>query len=106
MPIYQQAFGTLTIASGGTTSGVVRPNEGDSITIFAPSSLTGTITVEIEPTATGTSFCTLTSGGSNVTIAASAALIISPANFGQLRLKSGSTELADRTFTLVKGLNV
>ena len=94
---------TLTIASGGTASGVSADFDALAITIYAPATVTASqIGVEVEPTSSGTDFVTLQSGGSDVVFTAGKALVISPPAFKQMRLTSTSVEGADRTFPMTQ----
>lgn len=94
-------LGTLTIANGGTDSEALtfaNLRFIRSITIEAPDTLTGTVTVQVSGERSGTDFTTLQSDGSDITIAASDAITIDPITAMQLRLHSGSAETGDRTF--------
>ena len=84
---------SLIIPSGASTSNAIQ-DFGDAygITIFSPATLTDVITVEVEPSSSGTNFITLQSGGIDVTLPASKATVISPVPFLQLRLRSSSVE--------------
>jgi len=93
---------TLTILAGQTTSEALRGcRHAQGVGIFAPATLTGTITVQVEPTDSGTDFVNETSGGTAVTIGASQHVTLMMSTFAQLRLKSSGAEAADRVFTLV-----
>lgn len=91
------------IPNGLSTSNVLS-NLDDcwAIGLTAPATLSGTITVEVEPTSTGIAFVTLQSGGLDVSIAASKAIVLSPFPFRQLRLVSTAAEGADRTFSVLR----
>lgn len=103
--VTRDKLASLTILSGETASGWQKTNEADAITIYGPSALTGTVTVEVRVDDNGDAI-TLTSGGTNVTVAAAKAVVISPPAFDAFRLKSGSAEGSDRTFVLTRDLGV
>ena len=107
MALAAPALPNLVFSSGGTTSNAVT-NLDDSlaISLFAPSALSGTVTVQVEPTTTGTAFVTLQSGGVDVSIAASKAIVLNPVPFRQLRLSSSVAEAATRTFTAMRMMPV
>lgn len=74
--------------------------EAVNISIWAPATLTGTITVEVAPdvdSAAG-AFLALQSAGSDVTLTASKCTTITASGFGAMRLASDGTEGADRVF--------
>lgn len=98
-------LGTLSIPNGGTDSPVLDADvfgKFEAITVMAPATLTGTITVQVgvldivNPT-----FDTLQSPpGTDVAIAASKAFTISPPCFPQFRLHSSGAEAAQRDFQI------
>jgi len=99
-------IGTLRISNGGTNSpaltslgavGRVGLGAATGLTIYAPATLTGTVTIEVLPYGDAT-WRTLQSGGADVTIAATKAVVISPPAFADLRLHSSGAEGADRDF--------
>jgi hypothetical protein len=96
----------LTITSGQTTSdSLITPTGVSSIidlTVYGPSALTGTVTVQVAPTDAPQSgdWVPLTKSGSNVTIAAAVATPIAGL-FRALRLVSGSAEASTRTFPIL-----
>jgi len=94
----------MTTTSGGTTSGVIRQfDDAWALTIYSPATLTSTsVTIDVEPTDTGTSFVTLQSGGSDVVMVAGKATVISPVPFMQMRVVCGAAEGADRVFRVTK----
>jgi hypothetical protein len=71
--------------------------QATGITIYAPAALTGTITIEVQPYGDAT-WRTLQSGGADITLAATKAVVISPPAFADLRLHSSGAEGADRDF--------
>ncbi|CAB4165077.1 hypothetical protein UFOVP1537_51 [uncultured Caudovirales phage] len=107
-----ETVGTFTILSGATTSeklsailskGQAKDLTGGmrNLTIFAPATLTGTVTVKIAPTEAATTFNTLTKDGTDVTVAAGKTATVTTGAFKDLQLVSGSAEGADRVFTIV-----
>jgi hypothetical protein len=94
-------LGTLTIASSGTTSPAIpyeRIRYLDSILIWGPSALTGTVTVEVSYD--GTNFGTLQSAGSDVEVGPDKVVVVLSGGFQALRLVSGSSEASARVFNL------
>ena len=103
MPLTVVGLPSAVIAINATDSNAVGAlDDALSISIFAPSSLTGTVNLEVEPSSTGTAFVVQQSGGSDVTIPANKATTIANPSFRQFRLVSGSAEAASRTFTVTK----
>ena len=99
---------SLVIPSGGSTSQALA-DVGDAyaITIFTPATMTATqITVEVEPSSSGTSFVTLQSGGTDVQIAAGKATVIAPPGFKQIRVTSSSVEAQTDTFKMISHMAV
>lgn len=95
----QDSVRTLTILNGQTTSASIEIGGFlKSCTIYAPATLPETVTVQIEPTKTGTAFCTLLSGASDITVPAGKAVIIMETPFAQLRVVAGANVGADRVF--------
>ena len=102
MALRSVALTDLTIANGGTTSNALTANDLKfirSVTIQGPSALTGTVTVQVS--LDGTNFVALQSAGSDVTVTAAKALILSPLPVRGLRVVSGSAEGAERVFEVV-----
>lgn len=94
---------SLTISSGGTQSGAIGGfSDAVALVLYAPAALTGTVTIQIEPTDTGTAWVDLGSGGSDVTIGAGNSVTVEPVGFRQLRVVSSAAEGADRVFTVTK----
>lgn len=94
----------VTIASSGTTSGSVWLDERLLVGIEFPSAFTGA-TVSFEVSADNTNFVELYSGGSLVTVTATASKLekLVPADYAMakfIRVKSASSEAAERTITL------
>lgn len=100
------------ISSGGTTGSQVEGfDDAEAVSIWAPGTLTGTITIQASPdvpedvggpTAANATWGTMQSGGTDITIAASKVLTITDITFRRLRMISGSAEGADRTFKITK----
>lgn len=90
------ALADLVIPNNGTDSNMVEVGPANDICIFAPGTLTGTINVQVSPD--NSNWFDLKSAGSSITIAASAAVIITTGGFRYLRLHSNGAEGADRTF--------
>ena len=98
----------LVIASGSTdstTAITASLNDADNVTIQAPSSLTGTVTVKLS-TDGGTTYSDAGSGGSDITIGAGNAVTITTVGFNALKVTSGSAEAGTRTFRVSKAFVV
>lgn len=99
----------LVIPNGGTDSNALAAKDyGDAVevTIYAPATVTGTITVQVSPEdAPSTSgFVTLHSPpGTPVAIAVNTAITIVAFSYKQLRIHSSGAEGAARTFPATKG---
>ncbi|HEY7710635.1 MAG TPA: hypothetical protein VIG57_11460, partial [Candidatus Entotheonella sp.] len=96
---------TLTIAEAAQDSDVLNMGslgilEAFVLSILGPSALTGTVTIEVCDTATGT-FITLQSSGNDVTLAAAKAAVLSPMGFPYMRIHSSGAEAADRAFVIL-----
>ncbi len=94
----------LVIASGSTDSTTAITaylDDAKSLTIQAPSTLTGTVTLKAS-TDGGTTYSDLGSGGSDVTIAAGNSVTITDVAFNALKVTSGSAEAGTRTFRVSK----
>ena len=105
----------IIIGSGQTTSSAIGGfDDSEALAIWAPGTLTGTITLQIAPerqaTEGGTSsvqtWATLQSGGVDITLSAGKALTITDIAFRQLRLVSTSAEGAERSFKVLKQIMV
>lgn len=98
----------IQIASSGTDSGAVAADphfqQADGISIEAPDTLTGTVTVQVSHDG-GSSFSDYQDpdSGSDVTVPAGSVAYVKYTGFDQLRVQSGSSEGSARTFTL-KGI--
>ncbi len=107
MAIATVASPALTIQSGTTSSNaLVNLDDAIALAIFASTALTGTVTVQVEPTSTGSAWSNLQSGGVDVTIAATKAIVLNPMPFKQLRLLSNASEGATRTFSVLRSMPV
>ena len=106
MGTFATQFDTLTIASGGTTSGAtVRGalDDADAVGVTFPGTPTGGITVEVNPSdADAALWVTLKSAGSDVTVGAASGIVLVDFPFARLRLKSSAAEGAARTFYISK----
>ncbi len=94
-------LGNMVIANGGTASSslggrILRTIK--SITIHGPAALTGTVTLQSLDAVGGSAWTPVQSGGTDVTITAAKALVLTEVPFGTIRLLSGSAEGAARTF--------
>jgi len=101
----------LVIASGQTNSNAISGAEdAEALTFYAPSALTGTITLQVAKeravseggTAASVTWHTKQSGGADITIPAGKSITITDIGFRQFRLVSGSAEGAERTFKVTK----
>lgn len=94
----------LTIAESGTESSEIdtaRMRHVEALSISAPDTLTGTVTVEINHTETGSSgWKELHSNGTPVTVPAGGAIVLTAVPAARLRLVSSGAEAAARTFNL------
>lgn len=108
---------TMNIANAGTDSaalsaqlsaGQMKVLTGSCIglTIAAPATLTGTITVQTVPLEGSTSWTTLQQNGSDVTIAAGKTVPISVGAFRDMRIHSSGAEGGSRDFLLTFQLTV
>lgn len=101
-------LGTLVIASGATdtTTPITRYLEdAHSVSIIAPATLTGTVTIRGSLDG-GTTYGDVGSGGSDVTIAAGNIVTLSPCPFNAIKVTSGSAEGDARTFQVGKEFDV
>ena len=98
MGIYTKRFSNITVSTVTSSFSSILSGFGDcrNLVLYVTSA-TGafTGTVQVEPSSTGTSFVDLQSGGADVTVTASEALVLEPVPFGQLRfLATGTTGTA------------
>jgi hypothetical protein len=114
MAVHSAGPYTLTIANGGTDSGALSASSSVSagilkllvgslisVTVFAPATVTGTITIQVKPNPAAADWTTLQSAGADVTIAAGKAVTLSSIPFGDMRIHSSGAEGAERVFTLL-----
>ena len=98
---------SLVILSGASTSNVVTlVDDAKALGLWTPAALTGVVTIEVEPSSTGTDWAPLQSGGADVQPAALKHTTINPIAFRRIRMTSNAAEGADRTFKLVKSIEV
>lgn len=101
MSDYVKDLPTITFSSGATNSPAVGGfYDCLALTLFNSSNSTGTVTIQTEPTDTGTAFKDHQSAGSDITMTASEAATISPVTFRQLRL-TGTTVNANHSVTVI-----
>lgn len=103
MPYIVKDFPNQTISTSGpsaASSGIALLDDVTGYAIFAPALTTTALIVQVEPSATGTSWVDLKSAGANVTVPTSGCTIINPGGFRQLRVITTSTEAAPRTITV------
>lgn len=108
MSLWTANLPNLVIANGATdttTAITASLEDAEAVTIAAPSALTGTVTIKGSVNG-GTTYVDVGSGGSDVTIGAGNAVTISPFTFNALKVTSGSTEAAERTFTVLKQFRI
>lgn len=108
MSLHQANLGTLVIANGATdttTPITAYLSDAEAVTIAAPSTLTGTVTIKGSVDG-GTTYVDVGSAGSDVTIGAGNTVTISPFTFNALKVTSGSAEGGERTFTVLKSFRV
>ena len=110
MSTYLKDMGTLTIVDGATLSNILTGFEDcDAAYIFSNSqstAFTGTVTVRVSgvagaATTTTNAWADLTSGGSDVTIAAGNSVPITDTAFYSLMVASSGSEVADISFRVV-----
>ena len=104
MSIHYANLGTITIASGasGASTAISKYlDDAKTVSVWAPAAVTGTITLQVSFDG-GTTYADLTSGGSDVTLAAANMVTITDPGFNALRVSSGSTETDTRTWTVAK----
>jgi len=107
MPQHIVPLPAMTIVNGSSYSNVISLfDDATALTIFSPASLTGVVTIETEPTSTGSNFVTLQSGGTDVTLPAGKSTVINKVGWHQMRLASASAEAAARAFPVNKSVNV
>lgn len=94
-------IGTLTIASGATTSNSLsrrRLAHVGPLVIVAPAALTGVVTIQVPDKENSPNWVALQSGGADVTLPAGKATTLDISPFLNLRLSSTLAEGAQRDF--------
>lgn len=94
-------LGNMVIAQGGTESttlGTRLLRTVKSLAIHGPSALTGTVTLRSADNLALSSYTTVQSGGSDITVTASKVVVITEVPMSTIRLKSGAGEGSERTF--------
>jgi hypothetical protein len=103
MAMHTMGHPNMIIASGSSVSNTIKDfDDAYGLTVYSPGTLTDTITVEVEPSSSGTSFVTLQSGGIDVTLPALKATVLNPVPFKQMRVRSCSLEGQSDTFRVNK----
>jgi hypothetical protein len=99
---------TLVVVSGSSYSNAIGIfDDATAITIFTAATMTSTgLFVEVEPTATGTNFVTLQSGGVDVCLSPGKATILNKVGWRQLRLAAPATEGGARSCPVTKSVTV
>ena len=95
----------LVIATGATDSpaiGIGDLHDAEAIGFQAPSTVDGTVTLEVEMSPTGTNFSTLRTGGSDITLTASKADVITEVTFARIRVHQSVAAAATRTYKVCK----
>lgn len=108
MPQHIADLPTLQIVSGSSYSQAISIfDDATALTLFTPATMTSTgLTIEVEPTSTGTNFVTLQSGGSDIVLPPGKATIINKVGWRQMRVGSLVTEAAGRSVPVTKSVNV
>lgn len=107
MPQHIADLPAMTVVSGSSYSNIISIfDDATALTIYSPATLTGAVTIETEPTSTGTNFVTLQSGGTDVTLPAGKATVLNKVGWRQMRLASAASEASARAFFVTKSVNV
>jgi hypothetical protein len=109
VPLAIAALPNMTVSSGGTaTNAVGGIDDAWALSIYSPATtFTSTaVSIQVEPTSTGTDFITLQSAGTDVVLTSGRAIVISPVPFRQIRIGFGAAEAVGRTFTIRKSFLV
>ena len=107
MPLTVAKLPSLVVTTSGVSNAVGILDDAYGLTLYVTTTFTSTaVSVEVEPTDTGTNFVTLQSGGSNVVISSGTATVISPVPFRQLRLATNTNEDSAKTVLLTKAILV
>ncbi len=101
-------LGTLTIASGQTTSNAITTKLGfgyaTDIVIYGPAAATGTLGVEVS--VDGSTWRALKVDGTQISLGALDACVLPTSTFVSLRLKSSASEGAERVCTVLGQLDM
>jgi hypothetical protein len=99
----------FTVAASGTDSNSLNHeadlNFADGLSIQAPATLTSA-SVTVQVSQDGSTWAALQSGGSDVTFGAGEVLVVTDVYFNYVRLKTASSEAAERTFNVTFGYNI
>ena len=109
MPYIVKDFPNQTVSTSGpnaASSGISLLDDCTAYAIFAPATTTTGLIVQVEPSATGTSWVDLKSAAVNVIVPTSGCTIINPGGFRQLRVITTSTEASPRTINITGQLSV
>ena len=107
MPLQVVDLPNLTIPNGTSTSNAIGIlDDAWGLGLWTPATLTGTVTIEVSPDDTGTTWAPLQSGAVDVQPAAGKHTTINPIAFKRIRMTSGAAEGADRVFVLRKSILV
>ena len=108
MPQHIADLPPLIVVSGSSYSNAISIfDDATALTVYTPATLTSTgLYVEVEPTATGTNFVTLQSGGVDVNLPPGKATVFNKVGWRQMRLAAPATETAARTCPVTKAVTV
>ena len=107
MPLIVVGLTTLTIPNAASTSNAIATlDDAFGLTVYGPTAVTSTaITIQVNPSETSTSgWVDLQSAGTDVTLPAAKATVISPITFRQMRLVASGLEAASRAFPVTKSV--
>lgn len=96
IPVSQDTSNVLTLDSTGIDS----LRDADGLCIYAPSALSGTVTIEVSPD--NSNWASLTSGSVDVMIGPAKAVTLVEISWRYMRLKSGTSEGDNRFFLVSK----
>ena len=94
-------LGNMVIANGESASTVIGTRQLrtiKSLAIHGPAAVTGTITLQSADDLALGSYTPVQSGGSDITVTAAKVLVVTDVPMSTIRLLSGSSEGAARTF--------
>jgi hypothetical protein len=112
MGVYSARLPTLTMDSGFASSSVlVGIEDASALTIYAPATLTGTITVRCATESSGitgsSNFVDFQSGGADVTFSqGNAVTLVPPGGAYSIILVSSTAEAGRRNFSAVKKFTI